>query len=80
MLKNNCILAAATMEGRTIKAEFDSHTGRLRILDGKKVQAEWFPPHSWFAIASVAGRKSWGTKPSEADLQLVVDDFASRHQ
>ncbi|MGF6410068.1 hypothetical protein OKW37_001738 [Paraburkholderia sp. MM5482-R2] len=27
MLRNDSILAAATMEGRTIKAEFDSHTG-----------------------------------------------------
>ncbi|SOE80657.1 hypothetical protein SAMN05446927_3898 [Caballeronia arationis] len=35
-------------------------------------------PHSWFAIACVAGRSGWGTRLTESDLQLVINDFASR--
>lgn len=78
MFRSNFILASAVLAARIIKAEFDMHTGRLRIFDGTTVMAEWFPPHSWFVIASVAGRSSWGTSPTEADLQLVIEDFAAR--
>jgi hypothetical protein len=73
MVKNCFVVANAVRAGHVMTAEFDLHTGRLRILDGVKVQAEWLPPHSWFAIASVAGRSHWGTKPTEADLRLVLD-------
>ncbi len=55
--------------------EFTRDTGRLRILENGNVIAEWFPPNSWFAIASVAGRSSWGTRPAERDLGLLLDDF-----
>ncbi|RKT22874.1 hypothetical protein B0G69_6370 [Paraburkholderia sp. RAU2J] len=78
MFRAKYIMADAMVDGRTLKAEFDEHTGRLRILYGNDVWAEWFPPNSWFAIASVAGPSSWGTRPTEADLQLVINDFASR--
>lgn len=80
MFRTKYVRADAAFGEHTIKAEFDAHTGRLRILSGSDVWAEWFPPHSWFAIASVAGRSSWGTSPTEADLQLVINDFASRRQ
>nr|WKF60793.1 hypothetical protein HUO10_005315 [Paraburkholderia busanensis] len=80
MFRNHCITASVELEKRTIAAEFDLHTGRLRIFDGKEVWAEWFPPHSWMTIASVAGRSSWGTRPTHADLQRVIDNFASRQQ
>jgi hypothetical protein len=58
-----------------MSAEFHRDTGRLRIFDGAVVIAEWFFPHSWFAIASVAGYSTWGTRPNEQDLALVLDDF-----
>jgi hypothetical protein len=78
MFRTRYILADMVCEGLHVKAEFDGLTGRLRILSGREVWAEWFPPHSWFAIASVAGGTGWGTSPSEADLRLVISDFASR--
>lgn len=56
-------------------AEFLRDTGRLRIVDKGAVVAEWFPPHSWFAIASVAGYSTWGTRPNEHDLDRLLDNF-----
>lgn len=33
------------------------------------------PPHSWVAIASAAGHGRWGTRPDEADLLRLIDNF-----
>jgi hypothetical protein len=60
-------------------AEFMPDTGRLRILRNDLVVAEWFPPHSWFEIASVAGYSAWGTRPNERDLALLLEGFESRY-
>jgi hypothetical protein len=73
---NKPVLASKHVDGMPMSAEFHRDTGRLRILDGGVVLAEWFPPHSWFAIASVAGYSTWGTRPSEQDLARLLDDFA----
>ncbi|NMM04581.1 hypothetical protein HHL24_42975 [Paraburkholderia sp. RP-4-7] len=51
--------------------------GRLRIIAGITVRAEWFPPLSWFAIASVAGYSRWGTGPDELDLLRLIESFVS---
>jgi hypothetical protein len=72
---NKPIRASTSNDGMSMSAEFHRDTGRLRIFDGAVVIAEWFPPHSWFAIASVAGYSTWGTRPNEQDLALVLDDF-----
>ncbi|WP_454862675.1 hypothetical protein [Paraburkholderia fungorum] len=76
MFKVSYVVATIDLDGETLKAEYDPHSGRLRILAGQAVQEEWFPPHSWFAIACAAGGSSWGTRPTEADLQKVISDFA----
>lgn len=77
MFKDRYVRADALWDGRKITAEFDAVTGRLRILFGKDVGAVWFPPNSWFAIASVASQSNWGTCPTPADLQLVIDEYTS---
>jgi len=75
MMLNKPIQASKQIDGMSMSAEFHRDTGRLRILDAGVVIAEWFPPHSWFAIASVAAYSTWGTRPNECDLALVLDDF-----
>ena len=61
--------------GGAVSAEFHIDTGRLRIFERGMLRVELFPPHSWFTIASVAGNSRWGTRPREADLRLVVENF-----
>lgn len=69
------VRAIRQIDGMAMSAEFNRDTGRLRIADEGVVIAEWFPPHSWFAIASVAGYSTWGTRPNEKDLAMVLQDF-----
>jgi hypothetical protein len=69
------VRASRQIDGMAMSAEFNRDTGRLRIIDEGVVIAEWFPPHSWFAIASVAGYSTWGTRPNEKDLAMVLQDF-----
>jgi hypothetical protein len=76
---NKPVLASKSFDGLPMSAEFLRDTGRLRIREGEVVLAEWFPPHSWFAIASVAGYSTWGTRPSEHDLALLLDDYLLQH-
>jgi hypothetical protein len=38
---------------------------------------EWFPPQSWFTIASVAGARDWGTRPSKDELEAVLEEQMS---
>lgn len=78
MFRNLCVIASTMFDGNSVTAEFDRHSGRLRILDGKQVKTELFPPNSWFALASVAGPHHWGTNPTEDDLLLLIRDFAAR--
>jgi hypothetical protein len=72
---NKPVVARKRFNGTSMSAEFHRDTGRLRILRDRTVVAEWFPPHSWFAVASVAGYSTWGTRPNERDLARVLDDF-----
>lgn len=74
----NPLVTVVRVQDGTLSVEFRPDTGRLRMLDGAIVLEELFPPHSWFAIASVAGNSRWGTRPSEADLQLLLEDFIHR--
>ncbi|WP_225034221.1 hypothetical protein [Paraburkholderia sp. XV] len=68
--KGTCVTVQA--DGRSMSAEYSELTGQLCLRqDGVMVQ-EWFPPHSWFAIASVAGASRWGTQPSADDLQALI--------
>ncbi|WP_259460899.1 hypothetical protein [Paraburkholderia sp. BL23I1N1] len=75
MFRSTPVIASKTVGGERIHAEFLCDTGRLRIIGGITVQAELFPPHSWFAIASVAGYSRWGTRPDETDLLRLIDNF-----
>jgi hypothetical protein len=75
MFRSTPVIASKTVGGERIHAEFLCDTGRLRIIGGVTVRAEWFPPHSWFAIASVAGYSRWGTRPDETDLLRLIDNF-----
>jgi len=75
MLEAVPVVASRIVDGESIRAEFFCDTGRLRIIGGGVVRAEWFPPHSWVAIASVSGHSRWGTRPNERDLQLLIDNF-----
>jgi hypothetical protein len=56
-----------------MEAEFCRDTGRLRILENGVVVAEWFAPHSWFAIASVGSYSNGGTRPNTGDLLRLLD-------
>ena len=68
--KGTCVTVQA--DGRSMSAEYSELTGQLCLRqDGVMVQ-EWFPPHSWFAIASVAGASGWGTQPSADDLHALI--------
>jgi hypothetical protein len=70
------VTACKTVDGETVSAEFLCDTGRLRIVGGDTLRLEWFPPHSWIAIASVSGNSRWGTRPDEEDLLLLIDNVA----
>ena len=74
-MKAKAITASIDMPGGAVSAEFHIDTGRLRIFERGMLRVEMFPPHSWFAVASVAGNSRWGTRPREADLHLVVENF-----
>jgi hypothetical protein len=74
-MKTKAITVSIDMPEGAMSAEFHIDTGRLRILEANRLRVELFPPHSWFAIASVAGNSRWGTRPRERDLQLVLENF-----
>ncbi|MDR5817228.1 MULTISPECIES: hypothetical protein [unclassified Caballeronia] len=74
-MKAKAITASIDMPGGAVSAEFHIDTGRLRIFERGLLRVELFQPHSWFAVASVAGNSRWGTRPCEADLKLVVESF-----
>jgi hypothetical protein len=62
----------AELEDVLICAEYSEETGRLRILQNGVLVREWFPPNSWFAIASVAGARNWGTRPNLDELRALL--------
>jgi hypothetical protein len=72
---NTPVVSSKHIDATLWMAEFYRDTGRLRILVNGSILVEWFPPHSWFAIASVAGRSSWGTRPNSHDLSQFLDDY-----
>ncbi|SAL01260.1 hypothetical protein [Caballeronia ptereochthonis] len=74
-MKAKAITASIDMPDGAVSAEFHIDTGRLRIFERGVLRVELFPPHSWFTVASVAGNSRWGTRPREADLHLVVENF-----
>jgi hypothetical protein len=70
-------LVTAQLDGTELCADYCEQTGRLRVLQGKTVVQEWFPPNSWIAIASVAGARNWGTRPDVNELQTLLSSQAS---
>jgi hypothetical protein len=66
--------ASRHYRGIVMEAEFCRDTGRLRIAENGVIVAEWFAPHSWFAIASVGSYSSRGTRPNSADLLRLLDE------
>jgi hypothetical protein len=60
------------IDGRTVSAEYSELTGQLVIRQDGRVVQEWYPPHSWVAIASAAGASNWGTRPSLEDLHALI--------
>lgn len=79
MLLSRVVRVSRQINSTMVCADFTRDTGRLRILRDGVVVAEWFPPHSWFEIASVSGYSTWGTRPNERDLSILLDSFESRH-
>ena len=75
---NEPISASKQFDGITMRAEFHLDSGRLRIFEETALRAEWFPPQSWLAVVSVAGYSTWGRRPNERDLVLLLNDFRSR--
>ena len=74
-MKAKAITVSIDTPGGAVCAEFHIDTGRLRIFERGMLRVELFPPHSWFTVASVAGNSRWGTRPREADLRLVLEDY-----
>jgi hypothetical protein len=66
--------ASKQYRGVVMEAEFWRDTGCLRIAEDGVVVAEWFAPHSWFAVASVGSFSSGGTRPNSADLLRLLDE------
>jgi hypothetical protein len=62
----------AQFDGTIISAEYSEQTGQLCLRQDGAVLREWFPPHSWMAIASVAGAGHWGTRPSDEELHALL--------
>lgn len=69
--KGTCVTVHAR-NGQSMSAEYSELTGQLCLRKNGVMLQEWFPPHSWFAIASVAGASRWGTQPSADDLHALI--------
>ncbi len=72
MLRNDPRRVTAQFDGTLISAEYSEQTGQLCLRQDGAVLREWFPPHSWIAIASVAGARHWGTRPTDDDLLALL--------
>ena len=72
MLRSDPRRVTAHVDGSLICAEYSEQTGQLCLRQDGTLLREWFPPHSWMAIASVAGARHWGTRPSDDDLLALL--------
>jgi hypothetical protein len=72
LLRNDPRRVTAQIDGTLISAEYSELTGQLCLRQDGAVLREWFPPHSWIAIASVAGARHWGTRPTDEDLRALL--------
>jgi len=76
MSRINSQSVTAQLGGKQMSAEFSDQTGQLCIRQDGMLVREWFPPHSWIAIASVAGARNWGTRPSADELMALLENQA----
>ncbi|HEY2023844.1 hypothetical protein [Paraburkholderia sp.] len=74
MLNNDPRRVMARVDGVVICAEYSEQTGQLCLRQDGALLREWFPPHSWMAIASVAGARHWGTRPTDDDLLALLQN------
>lgn len=72
MLRSESRRVTAQFAGTLICAEYSELTGQLSLRQDGALLREWFPPHSWMAIASAAGAHHWGTRPSDDDLRALL--------
>jgi hypothetical protein len=72
VLRNDPRRVTAQVDGAQICAEYSELTGQLCLRQDGTLVREWFPPHSWMAIASVAGARHWGTRPSDDELIALL--------
>jgi hypothetical protein len=77
MPKADCVRVTVQSDSDLMCAEFYRQTGRLCITRNGMLVREWFPPQSWFTIASVAGARDWGTRPSKDELEAVLEEQMS---
>ena len=72
VLRNDPRRVSAQVDGAQICAEYSELTGQLCLRQDGTLVREWFPPHSWMAIASVAGASHWGTRPTDDELLALL--------
>ncbi|NUY01970.1 hypothetical protein G5S42_20195 [Paraburkholderia sp. JPY169] len=72
VLRNDPRRVSAQVDGAHICAEYSELTGQLCLRQDGTLVREWFPPHSWIAIASVAGARHWGTRPTDDELLALL--------
>lgn len=58
---------------------FERGSGSLRFARNRRLVVQLEPPHSWTYIASIANNPDWGTRPSQADLALVLCALNEKH-
>src|SRR6202012_2319698 len=64
LLRGDPRRVTAHIDDTMICAEYSEQTGQLCLRQDGALLREWFPPHSWIAIASVAGGAGWGARGS----------------
>ncbi|MFM0593438.1 MULTISPECIES: hypothetical protein [Paraburkholderia] len=72
MLRTEPRRVTAQIDDKVVSAEYSEQTGQLCVRQDGALLREWFPPHSWMAIASVAGARHWGTRPTDDDLIALL--------
>ncbi|MFM0741999.1 hypothetical protein PQQ51_32625 [Paraburkholderia xenovorans] len=72
MVRNDPRRVTAQLDGMLVCAEYSEQTGQLCLRQNGITLREWFPPHSWMAIASAAGARHWGTRPTDEDLIALL--------
>ncbi|MGF6772180.1 hypothetical protein P3T18_004668 [Paraburkholderia sp. GAS199] len=74
MVRNDPRRVTAQLDGVAVCTEYSEQTGQLCLRQDGMVLREWFPPHSWIAIASAAGARRWGTRPTDEDLMALLQN------